>query len=488
MKRRRAIKQIGLGFTAGLALPGWLSSCDDDEPQPGPSYDGTVVIIGAGAAGLYAADILKAQGVKVVIFEASDRVGGRVRTLKSTDSESMSLLFNSQSLLSSDFPNELGATHIVGSDSKWGKIVEQMKITTVNLSSTSTDNYFLDNTFVEAATAQVDPDFIAAKNFLDNLASNGGTGSVQQAIVSAGLSSRVHAILNSWIANKFSTTNDRIGMKPLSEGVGLLQRNKDLLTLADNPMQDALLSRYSNVIVDVSTNSEVKEINYAGEKILVSGLKTGTAETFSIEADRVIVTVPVSILKGGSIDFTPGLPSAKTTALSRMEMDSVLRVLLDFKTNFWGETSGFLYGGIDGPEYLNSGAGRSELYRTLSVTVGGAKANELSLLGKGAIQVLLDELDTIFAGKATLNIRKDPNDKMIAVIQDWSLEPFIKGGSAYLKAGGTNQDRINLAAPINNKLFFAGEATDVNGEFGTVSGALLSGERAALEVLETIDV
>jgi monoamine oxidase len=485
VKRRNVIKHLGLSLSAGLALPSWLSSCNEEDPQPSPIYDGTVVIVGAGAAGLFAADVLKAQGIKVVIVEASDRVGGRVRTLKSSDSETASLLFNSQSELSSDFPNELGATYINGSDSAWGKIVEQMKIATVNLSTSTTENYFLDNAFVDGVTAQSDPDFISAKNFLNNLASNGGTGSVQQAITSAGISSRMYAILNSWIGNKYCTTNDRIGMKALSEGMALLQRNHELLTLADNPMQDALLSRYSNVMADVQTNSEVKEIDYNGDKVLVSGQRTG-GESFSIEADRVIVTVPVSILKSGSIAFTPGLPSAKTSALSKMEMDAAMRVVLDFKANFWGETSGFLYGGVDGPEYFNSGAGRSELYRTLSITVGGAKAAELSALGKGSIPILLDELDSIFSGKATLNVRKDSNDNTIAIIQDWTLEPFIKGGSAYLKAGGTNQDRVNLATPVNNKLFFAGEATDVNGEYGTINGALLSGERAAKEVLATI--
>jgi monoamine oxidase len=382
VKRRNVIKHLGLSLSAGLALPSWLSSCNEEDPQPSPIYDGTVVIVGAGAAGLFAADVLKAQGIKVVIVEASDRVGGRVRTLKSSDSETASLLFNSQSELSSDFPNELGATYINGSDSAWGKIVEQMKIATVNLSTSTTENYFLDNAFVDGVTAQSDPDFISAKNFLNNLASNGGTGSVQQAITSAGISSRMYAILNSWIGNKYCTTNDRIGMKALSEGMALLQRNHELLTLADNPMQDALLSRYSNVMADVQTNSEVKEIDYNGDKVLVSGQRTG-GESFSIEADRVIVTVPVSILKSGSIAFTPGLPSAKTSALSKMEMDAAMRVVLDFKANFWGETSGFLYGGVDGPEYFNSGAGRSELYRTLSITVGGARPRNYLHLVKG---------------------------------------------------------------------------------------------------------
>ena len=117
MKRRKLIKQIGLGLSAGLVLPSWLSSCSEDDPKPVTPDGPTVVIVGAGAAGLYAADILKAKGLNVIIFEASDRTGGRVRTLKSSDSESMSLLFNSQSELSSDFPNELGAATVHGTDS-----------------------------------------------------------------------------------------------------------------------------------------------------------------------------------------------------------------------------------------------------------------------------------------------------------------------------------------------------------------------------------
>ena len=465
MKRRKAIKHLGLGLSAGLILPGWLSSCNEDDAVPEIVYDGTVAIIGAGAAGLYAADILKAQGIKVQIFEASDRSGGRVRTLKSTDKPSASLIFNSQGELSGDFPNELGATQVIGSDSSWGKMVQQLKIGTVDLDAGTTDNYFLDGVFTTSAVAETDPDFIAAKTFLDNLASySGGNVSVQQAITSAGISSRMTAILNSWIGNKYGTSNDRLSVQALAEGLKLITRNDTLLTLADNPMQDAVLSRFSKVATDVLYNRTVKAINYAGEKLTVSGVDSTNAEPFLVEVDRVIVTVPLSVLKKELITFAPVLPSAKVTALSRMDMDSVLRVLLDFKANFWGTTSGFLYGGTEGPEYFNSGAGRSDVNRTMNVTVGGAKAAELSLLGKAAIPALLAELDTIFDGKATSTIRKDLNDNSIAVIQDWSLEPFIGGGVSYVKPGGTNQDRINLAASIDDKLFFAGEATDINGE------------------------
>ena len=106
-------------------------------------------------------------------------------------------------------------------------------------------------------------------------------------------------------------------------------------------------------------------------------------------------------------------------------------------------------------------------------------------MGKDAIPALLAELDTIYAGKASLNVRKDldtvPN--IIAVIQDWSKEPYIRGGAAYLKPNGTQQDRVALAKSLNDRVFFAGEATDVNGEFGTISGALLSAQRVAAEVI-----
>lgn len=491
MKRRIALKRIGLGVSAGLVLPAWLTACNSEEdPKPKIEYEGEVVIIGAGAAGLYAADILQANGIRVTILEASSRVGGRLRTLKSSDKPSQSLLFTSPSPLSSDFPSELGAEQIIGSDSVWNKIVSQLELSTVDLEASASDNYFLDNTFIESATAQTDSDFVTAKTFLENLSSySGGNISVQEAIQAAGINARVHAILNSWIGNKYGTSNEQLGIKPLAEGLSQLARNKKRLLLTDNPMQDALLSRFSSAASGVQVNKVVKAIDYTGAKVLINGdtvLSAGGTEPFSIEADKVIVTVPVSVLKAGDIQFSPALPAEKMTALSNMEMDASMRVLLDFKMNFWGLESGFLYGGATSPEYLNAGVGRSDSSKTLSITVNGTKALDFSSLGKDVIPLLLDEMDGIFEGKASLNVRKDLNDNIISVIQDWTKEKYIRGGVAYLKPGGSNQHRINLGSAVNDRIFFAGEATDGHGESGTINGALLSGERAANEVVSSI--
>ncbi len=485
MKRRKAIKQLGLGLSAGVLLPTWLSACKDDEVKPEIDYDGVVGIIGAGAAGLYVADILAAKGIQVKIFEASDRAGGRVKTLKSIDKPTPALIVNQATPLSSDFPSELGAEHILGSNSEWAKMVTQLRAPTVAYSETATDNFFLDNLFVDGATAATDDDVVQAKNFLDNLAMYaGGNVSVQAAIQAAGLNARTYEILTAWLGNKYGTSNDRLSMLALAESASLRTRDNAMFTLSTNPMQDALLSRFAKVIPKVQLGTVIQNINYTNDIITLSGEKS--SGQFSEEVNKVIVTVPVSILKSGGITFTPSLSSAKLTALSNMEMDAMMRVILDFKANFWGEGSGFLYGGAQGPEYFNAGVGRSILTKTLSVTIGGAKAEALSPLGKDAVTVLIDELDSIFDGKASLNIRRDALDNMIAVVQDWSKEPFIAGGVSYIKPGGTNQDRVNLGTPVGNRLFFAGEATDVEGEAGTISGALLSAERAAQEVINTI--
>nr|WP_262898672.1 FAD-dependent oxidoreductase [Dawidia soli] len=482
------MQQIGVGVSAGLVLPAWLAACSDKDPQPEIQYDGVVGIIGAGAAGLHAADILRSKGVKVRIFEASSVLGGRVRTLRQFDQPTASLSFSTTDPPISKYPFELGAAFIEGTDSELARVVSQMKAPVIDFGPLGDDVYVLDGIPRTATEAATDADVAAALEFYASLKAHAEAGTVQNAIAGAGINPRVHAILNGWIGNRRGTANGKLGMKGVAEAVTLLTRNTNRAMLRANPMQDVVLSRFSNVLGMVELHTAITGVRYDGARVVLTGQRTtaGAAEPFSAEVDRVIVTVPVSVLKAEMITFNPPLPEDKLTALSRMDMEAALRVRLEFRKNFWGTQTNFIFGGTQAPEYFNAGIGRDDQLKTLDITIHGPRAAALSALGQDMVPVILQELDDIFEGQATESIRRDPSGNILSVIMDWTKEEYIRGGVAYCTAEGSNQDRATLAVPVNDVLFFAGEAAETTGEAGTLNGALLSAQVAALTLIETI--
>jgi monoamine oxidase len=477
VKRRKAIKSIGLGLMAGLWLPTVLTSCKKDDPGPEVPFDGDVAIIGGGAAGLYTADILSSKGIKVIIFEASNQLGGRVRSLR-----------NQREILvqtSADFPVELGAEVVYGTDSSWGKIIKNYTLTRIDLNTQATEQFILENQAKSAADWGPDADLTAVQNFINSLPTySGGDVSMSQA---AGVSTRAQALLNSLAGNRFGSSSDRVGAKGVGEALSLIEHDNVAYMIKTNPLQDIITSRFSGVVGRVQLNTAIKSINHAGEKIVLTD-----QNNTQIEVEKVVVTAPLGVLKTGGIAFSPGLPAVKVTAMNKIGMDHCLRIVIDFKKNFWGDNSGYLWGGTEGPAYFNTGVARSEFYRTLSVTIHGPKAQELSnLSGDGMLDAVLAELDAIYNGQATLFVRKVLNPDAtegdrVWFKADWGKDEFFKGGISFLPPGSTVQDRIDFSAPINNKIFFAGEATDSMGDAGTVNGALNSAERVAEEVVQSI--
>ena len=497
MKRREVLKNLGLGVTAGLVLPGWLSSCAKDEPGPEIRYEGVVGIVGAGAAGLAVADFLMSKGVQVKIFEASARIGGRIRSIRTSEP-----VF---SKLAADFHVELGADRIFGADSEMGRIVKLLKVPTTPFTEMPglADYYIINSDYYSQAEADLRADYNTLKAFRQNLIT--GNGSVQAAASAAGVSADMQGILNSWLGNAFGTSADRIDAKALGEALGLIDHDTTPFTLTTNPISDVITSRYARALANVQLNSAVKAVEFSGETIKLTILNTGGTTETTETVNKLVVTSPVSVLKNPSlISFSPALPATKTTALNRIGMDKSIRVILEFKQNRFfrkPETGGnnpvFIYGGTEVPAYFFSGAGKSNVNMTVSVTINGAKAEALAGLTDGqVVDAILAEMDVVFDGQASENVRKyfpeevpagvDPAKPIIYVVKDWSKETYIGGGQSYPLVGGTNDDRVALAEPIDERIFFAGEATDITGEFGTISGAIKSGERAAEEVAAAI--
>jgi len=478
VKRRQALRQLGVGFSSALVGTSWLSSCKKDDFGPEVQYDGTVIVIGAGVAGLYAADILMTKGLNVTILEASAQIGGRISSLRNQQA------LPYQSI--ADFPVELGAEYWQGADSVLGDLVSNLSLPTVKIPKEST-RYILGTQVKTEADWGADGDFAAVQAFMNGLKSySGSSNSIAGA---ANVSANAAPLLNSQGGNFYGSSADKVGVKGISEQLKLISHDTDYYVLKSNTLQDLMISRFFKVYDKVILNSPVKSVNYSANDIITLTMEDGTQMT----ANKVIITVPVTILKEG-IDFTPALPVAKVNAINNIGMDPSMRVVIDFKKNFWGVDSSFIWGGTDGPQYFSAGVQRSELTQTMTVTINGAKAQELSDLGDGDLIVkkLLAELDKLYSNQATQFIRKtiptdeQPEEKMIYYIKDWTKEKYIGGGFSYPKVNTTLDDRTALMSPVNDRLFFAGEATDISGEPGTVNGAMISAERVAEDVVQSI--
>ncbi|MBY0433587.1 MAG: FAD-dependent oxidoreductase, partial [Cyclobacteriaceae bacterium] len=318
MNRRQVLQQLGWGISGGLLVPSFIASCAKKDPGPEILFDGSVAVIGAGAAGLYVADILRSKGINVKVFEAREQIGGRVRSLRNQSIEKYPLA----PLMASDFPIELGAQTIIGTDSVFGKIFQDYSLPTIEYSP-SANHFVLDNKPKSDTDWGGDADFVAARNFRNNLAGRAGSSaSAQQSILAEGIGARAFGMLNAQIGNAYGSNNERIGIGALGEAERLRTNDGKIIGLRANPMQDALISRFSAVQSSVQLNTPITNINYGADPIVLTA-KDGS----SYEANKVIVTVPVSILKNGGLSFSPGLPGGITSSLAKIGMGASLRVV-----------------------------------------------------------------------------------------------------------------------------------------------------------------
>lgn len=450
---------MGIGVSAGLFLPSLLTSCkDDEEPKPAINYDGTVIIIGAGAAGLYTADLLVNQGVDVVILEAGDRIGGRVKSVRSF----------------ADFPVELGADVLKSQDSFFLQRIQELNLNTVQVGAGRENIFFFNGQALPAADWQNHADFIAAQDFINNIPAYGGDDkTILQAAQEAGLDVSVYGFIEGQVADPLGTDINKAGIDGVKNSLNL-PTNSEVIALANNPLEDIFFSVFNHLIERVQFNTSVTSIDYSGEEVTVE------TTNGSFLGNKVIVTVPVSILKGGSINFVPALPESKKAALSRIGMDAAFKVFIKFNKNFWGQNTYKIYGGNLVPVYTSVGPELSESNRTLMIEAFGQDAEILRVLSDEDLKSsILNDLDNIFDGKASLN-----NDISELIKMDWTGDENIQGGYSYPLVGGSDEDRTALAEDIDAKVYFAGEAASV--KYGTLDGAFDSGAAAVQTIITHI--
>lgn len=469
LSRRRFLRLASMGALGLAAAPSlMLGGCSDDEeedPQPATPVDpakvGSVAIIGAGAAGLQAAADLIAQGVEVKIYEAGESWGGRVRSLTRW----------------ANFPVELGAEEVHGVDSILGGYVRQAGARYVD--SVETSYVFLPPFLLSERQAGNKPDFARAQDIYEEIEEmdeyGGGEMSFYDYVRSKGAADSALPWLNAVLANEYGTSLRRIGVKARFDAE---ENWRDLgadAMLADQSMQEVLQRAFAGVLSRVQASTPIVSVSFAEENKVELRDKQGRV----YEHRRVIVAVPLAVLKANKIAFEPGLSDAHRNAIARLGMDAGMKVILRFRRGFWQPATGSIYATGPAPEYWTTALGRSSDDRYLTAFVMGEAAESLRAAGETAgVQSLLQDLDAMYGpGKATDNLEDH-------IWMDWAAEEWIGGAYSY-PAVGSSGAPLAFEQPLRDSVFFAGEHTHTGGHFGTVHGALETGQRAARQVLNT---
>jgi monoamine oxidase len=218
-------------------------------------------------------------------------------------------------------------------------------------------------------------------------------------------------------------------------------------------------------------DSPVNAVEWKRGSVLVKGA------SFAFRAKRAVVTLPLGVLQSGLVRFSPSLKS-KRGALSKLASGPVIRVAMRFHTRFWEarapEIAFFHIPDAAFPTFWTPLPMRAPL---LTAWAGGPKAARLTgAPGEKLVAAAVRTVETAFS-------KEQPRAQLdSALVQDWQADRWSRGGYSYVRVGGEGA-RERLAEPLEDTLYFAGEATDTD-EAGTVAGALRSGERAAREVLK----
>ncbi len=435
------------------------------------TLDSSTLIIGAGAAGLAAAAELGKNGHSARVLEARDRLGGRIFTRMEPGVP---------------IPLELGAEFIHGASAITFEWLKRARTLAVDASEVRweledgalrpTQALFeeMKRGLSKARRPRKDlpfAEFLAgpAKRFLRPRVREFARMLVEGFDAADATLVSTTETIEEWSGGSAA---DAPTFRPLNGYQTLI---------------DALVTAADPHLISIQTQTIVSGIAWNRGSVRVTGTRRG--QPFELSARNAIVTLPIGILQRspqtrGAVRFVPELKS-KRRPLELLGNGPVHKVLLRFRSAFWErlekgryrEVAFFHAPNAPFPTFWTSLPLRSPI-----VVAWSAGPNAQSFVGRThgeIIEAALESFQSLFGKKA--NIRHEFEG---AMFHDWENDPFSCGAYSYVLAGGARA-RKALAAPIENTLFFAGEASDVAGESGTVAGALQSGLRAAREVMKS---
>ena len=401
-------------------------------------YD--VVVIGAGIAGLACARQLHDAGAAVVVVEARDRIGGRVRTHTFGDGDRV----------------ELGAMFVHGERASIVGVIEDAGLgfeRTREPAGRAETVLVPGGRSVRTDVAVDRTAFWAMERLVADL--DAPDVLVPDALRAAGWSEARIRGATEFFEQIWCADPDRLS----AQGVARVERS--WTSGQTNLVVAGGYSRLADHLadgLDVELNHPVSDVRWSEGRTTV---ETGGRRAF--EATAVVVTVPPPLVASGQLRFDPELPVQKQAAVAAIPIGALHRAAV--RLQHPAPMGVFAF--VDGGGWWTAREGS----HVLTGWTGGPRAARLS--GKPVRELIAPLTEAV--SWMTDDLVED------AVVADWTVDPYSLGGYSYPAVGALDAPDV-WAAPVGQTIFFAGEATCGDVHPATVHGAYDSGVRAAGEV------
>ncbi len=419
-----------------------------------------VAVIGAGAAGLAAADRLLRAGLDVVVVEARPRIGGRVETVHPPSWPS---------------PVELGAEFIHGRPTAMLKLVRAARL---KVDRVPNDHRIRTHGKLRKANAA-----FAAGEALVAPELSGPDVSWSKAIARKRREAPVDPLA---LRAARGFVEGFYVADPRHVSTYFLERMQEGAEEGGGAQMGRLVAGYATLLQHLARrlspgqlllSAEVERTRWRRGQVRLDVRGLGPSR-FQLRARAAIFTLPLPLLvPGAGPRFFPALPQ-KARAAGALRMGSVVKAVLRFRRRFWRPPGlSFAHGfELPIPTWWTLAP------RELPIFVGWAGGPAAAALAGRSERALLEHAVGSLAGTLGCSPATLWDELDGYLLRDWASEPYSRGAYMVVPPGQTLLPRV-LAEPVERTLFFAGEATHLQGQAGTVHGAMETGVRAAKELL-----